>query len=114
LAAEAVDGWLVARADGLGTDQLRELANQVRRLGGLQTVVLGGSPDGSRAALVALAAKDGPATAPDLISEAARTVGGGGGGKDPERAVAGGKDSSRLDEALDQVRSRLSALSETT
>jgi alanyl-tRNA synthetase len=114
LAAEAVDGWLVARADGLGTDQLRELANQVRRLGGLQTVVLGGSPDGSRAALVALAAKDGPATAPDLISEAARTVGGGGGGKDPERAVAGGKDSSRLDEALDQVRSRPSALSETT
>ncbi len=51
--SEAVDGWLVARADGLTTDQLQELANQVRQLGGLQTVVLGGSPDGTRAALVA-------------------------------------------------------------
>ena len=69
--------------------------------------MLGGSPDGSRAALVALAAKDGPATAPELIAPAARTVGGGGGGKDPERATAGGKDASRLDEALDQIRARL-------
>jgi len=109
LAAEAVDGWLVARADGLGTDQLRELATQVRQVGGLQTVVLGGSPDGSKASLVALAAKGSADTAPDLISEAARTVGGGGGGKDPERAVAGGKDARRLDEALDQIRSRLRA-----
>ncbi len=46
-------------------------------------------------------------TAPELIAPAARTVGGGGGGKDPERATAGGKDASRLDEALDQIRTRL-------
>ena len=39
----------------------------MRQLGGLQTVVLGGSPDGTRVALVALAAKDGPVTAPELI-----------------------------------------------
>ncbi len=108
LADGAVDGWLVARADGLPANQLQELANQVRQLGGLQTVVLGGSPDGARAALVALAAKGGPATAPQLIGEAARLVGGGGGGKDPERATAGGRDASRLDEALDQIRTRLS------
>jgi alanyl-tRNA synthetase len=107
LADGAVDGWLVARADDLDAQQLQELANQVRQIGGLQTVVLGGSPDGSRVALVALAAKGGVATAPELISEAARTVGGGGGGRDPERATAGGRDASRLDEALDQVRARL-------
>ena len=48
-------------------------------------------------------------TAPELIAEAARTVGGGGGGKNPEQAMAGGKDATRLDEALDQVRARLGA-----
>jgi alanyl-tRNA synthetase len=108
LATAAVDGWLVARVDGLGPDQLRQLANQVRQLGGLRTVVLGGSPDGSKAALVALAEKGDPVSAPELISDAARTVGGGGGGKNPEQAMAGGRDASRLDEALEQIRARLS------
>jgi alanyl-tRNA synthetase len=109
LASTAVDDWLVARVDGLGPDRLRQLANQVRQIGALHTVVLGGSPDGSRAALVALAGKGDRLSAPELISDAARTVGGGGGGKNPEQAMAGGKDASRLDEALDQVRARLGA-----
>jgi alanyl-tRNA synthetase len=107
LAEGAVDGHLVARVDGFGPDQLRELAVLVRQAGGLQTVVLGGSPDGAKASLVALVAKGGAPTAPELISEAARTVGGGGGGKNPEQAMAGGKDASRLDEALDQIRRAL-------
>jgi alanyl-tRNA synthetase len=107
LAASAVDGWLVERVDGLGPDQLRRLAGHVRQVGGLRTVVLGGSPDGSRAALVALAGKDDAITAPELLSEAARTVGGGGGGKNPEQAMAGGRDAGRLDEALAQIRARL-------
>jgi alanyl-tRNA synthetase len=104
LADEAVDGRLVARVDGFGADQLRELALLVRQAGGLQTVVLGGTPDGAKAALVALVAKGYEPTAPELISDAARTVGGGGGGKNPEQAMAGGKDAGRLDEALDQIR----------
>jgi alanyl-tRNA synthetase len=107
LAAGAVDGWLVARADGLDPAQLQTLAQQVRDAGHLQTVVLGGSPDGSRAALVALTAKGGPRTAPELLSEAARTVDGGGGGKNPESATAGGRNAGRLDEALDLIRARL-------
>ena len=49
---------LVARADGLAADQLRDLATQVRALDGVHTVVLGGSPDGVKVALVALVAKD--------------------------------------------------------
>lgn len=107
LASEASNGWLVARADGLAPDLLRELANQVRQLGSLNTVVLGGTPDGEKAALVALVAKGESPSAPDLIADAARTVGGGGGGKNPEQASAGGRDASKLDEALEQVRELL-------
>ncbi|MGH9114253.1 MAG: alanine--tRNA ligase [Acidimicrobiales bacterium] len=108
LAAQAVDGWLVARVDGVAQDQLRALASQVRKEASLSTVVLGGSPDGAKAALVALVAKGSSPSAPELISDAARTVGGGGGGRNPEQAMAGGRDVARLDEALDQVRARLS------
>jgi alanyl-tRNA synthetase len=100
----AVDGQVVARVDGMAQDQLRELAVQLRQAGQLQTVVLGGTPDGEKAALVALVAKGVTPTAPDLIAPAARTVGGGGGGRNPEQAMAGGRDPSRLDEALDQIR----------
>jgi alanyl-tRNA synthetase len=52
---------------------------------------------------VAAVTKDGGLNAAELIAESARTVGGGG-GKSPELAVAGGRDASRLDEALDQAR----------
>jgi alanyl-tRNA synthetase len=105
----AVDGHLVARVNGLAPEQLRELAALARSAGSLNTVVLGGSPDGSKASLVALVAKGASPTAPELIAEAARTVGGGGGGKNPEQAMAGGRDAGRLDEALDQIRRTLSA-----
>ena len=107
IAHGATDGWVVARADGLSQDQLRELAAQVRQAGSFQAVVLGGSPDGSKASLVALVSKGATPSAPDLIADAARTVGGGGGGRNPEQALAGGRDASRLDEALEQVRAKL-------
>ncbi len=57
LAASATDGRLVTRVDGLGPDQLRELASQVRQAGQLNTVVLGGTPDGEKVSLVAVVAK---------------------------------------------------------
>jgi alanyl-tRNA synthetase len=44
--------------------------------------------------------------ASDLIADAARIVGGGG-GRDPDLAAAGGNDPSRLDEALASVRAKL-------
>jgi alanyl-tRNA synthetase len=108
LAGEAVDGRVVARVDGLPADQMRELAAQVRQAGNLDTVVLGGTPDGEKVSLVAVVAKGGQPTAPELIAPAARTVGGGGGGKNPEQAMAGGRDPSRIDDALEQVRAALS------
>ena len=102
LVGSAVDGAVVARRDGLVPDQLRNLAQSVRSQGGLRVVVLGGSPDGSSASLVISA--DGTAShAGELVRQIAPLLGGGGGGK-PELAVAGGKDPSGIDRALDEAR----------
>ncbi|HEX2038530.1 MAG TPA: alanine--tRNA ligase, partial [Acidimicrobiales bacterium] len=106
LAEAAVDGRVVARRDGLGPDQLRELALAVRDEPGVQAVVLVGTPDGERVSLVAAVAKDGGLQAGPLVAEAAKAVGGGGGGKG-DVAVAGGKDVSGIDRALEAVRSAL-------
>jgi alanyl-tRNA synthetase len=103
LAAAAVDGVVVARVDGLARDDLRSLGVAVRDQPGIRAVVLIGAPEGGGVALVSAATADGGFDAGSLIAEAARTVGGGG-GKNPELAVAGGKDPSRIDEALDQAR----------
>ncbi len=103
LASGAVDGVVVARVDGTTRDDLRDLALAVRDQSGVRAVVLGGAPEGGGVALVAAVAKDSGLLASDLIAGAARTVGGGG-GKNPDLAVAGGREPSRLDEALDQAR----------
>jgi len=105
LAAGAVDGGVVARVDGLDAGALRELAAAVRELG-VAVVVLGGSPTGEGATLVAAVAKDSGRAAVDVIADAARTVGGGAGGRG-DMATAGGKLPARIDEALDQVREAL-------
>jgi alanyl-tRNA synthetase len=103
LAAAAVEGVVVARVDGLAPDEVRDLAVAVRQQPGVRAAVIGGEkPDGG-VALAAAATREGGLHAGDLIAEAARTIKGGG-GKGPELAQAGGKDASRLDEALDQVR----------
>ena len=103
LAARAVDGVVVARVDGMSRDDVRDLALAVRDKPGVQAVVLGTAPEGGGVTLVAAAVKDSGFDAGKLIADAARTVKGGG-GKSADFAVAGGKDPSRLDEALDQAR----------
>ena len=103
LASAAVDGVVVARVDAVDRDDLRNLAVAVRDSAGVRAVVLGGEPAGGGVALVAAVTKDGGLNAAELIALPARTVGGGG-GKSPELAVAGGRDASRLDEALNQAR----------
>jgi alanyl-tRNA synthetase len=108
LAAAAVEGVVVARVDGLAPDEVRDLAVAVRQQPGVRAAVIGGEkPDGG-VALAAAATREGGLHAGELIAEAARTVKGGG-GKGPELAQAGGKDASRLDEALDQVRAAAGA-----
>jgi alanyl-tRNA synthetase len=113
LVAEATQGVVVARRDGLAPDLLRDLAQSIRRTGGLRAVVLGGSPDGERAALAVAAdrtagheADGGQVHAGDLVKQVAPLLGGGGGGS-PEVAVAGGKEPSGIDRALDEARRAL-------
>jgi alanyl-tRNA synthetase len=86
--------------------QLQELATNVRAEPGVRVVVLGGSPAAGKAALVAAVAEGTDLVASDLIADAARIVGGGG-GRNPELAAAGGNDPGRLDEALASVRAKL-------
>ena len=94
-----------ARRDGLDPDALRDLAQTVRTTAGLRAVVLGGSPDGTKASLAVSADRSGddPVHAGELVKQIAPLLGGGGGGS-PEMAVAGGKDPSGLDRALDEAR----------
>jgi len=105
LAAMAVDGVVVARRDSVSRDDLRELAVALRDRPGMRAVVLGGAPEGGGVALVAATTRQSGLAAYDLIVDAARTVGGGAGkGKNAELSMAGGRDPSKLDEALDQAR----------
>ena len=103
LAGTAVDGVVVARVDGLDRDGLRDLAVAVRDADGVRAVVVIGEPEGGGVGLVATVSPDSELNAGELIADAAKTVGGGG-GKSPDLAVAGGRDPSKIDEALDQAR----------
>jgi alanyl-tRNA synthetase len=87
--------------------QLLDLANRVQsKLGGESVIVVLGGDFGEKAGLVALASKDVAGrgfSAGSLIREIAPLIGGGGGGRD-DMAQAGGKDPSKLDEALAAAR----------
>jgi alanyl-tRNA synthetase len=99
LAATATDGVVVERVDGLAPNELRDLALAVRSVEGMEVVVLIGQ---STTGGVSIAAATKPGLGLDaasLIRDAARAVGGGGGGKG-DVATAGGKDPSGIDEAL--------------
>jgi alanyl-tRNA synthetase len=99
LAAAAVDGIVVTRVDDLAPGDLRELALAVRQQPGVEIVVLGGVSDTGGVSLVSAVTPGSGKVAGDLIKDAARAVGGGGGGKG-DVATAGGKNPEGLDEAL--------------
>ena len=98
LAVRATDGVCVERVDGLSPGELRDLAVAVRQAG-VDIVILGGVSSTGGVSLVSAVGPASGRSAGDLIRDAARMVGGGGGGKG-DVATAGGKDASRLDEAL--------------
>ncbi len=100
LAGSAVDGVVITRVDGLGRDEMKDLAAAIRDRDGVNAVVLGGAPDGGGAALVAAVDPSGPLEAGALLADAAKAIKGGG-GKGAELAMAGGKDPGGVDEALD-------------
>ncbi|MFL5883421.1 MAG: alanine--tRNA ligase, partial [Actinomycetota bacterium] len=102
--AKEADGWLVVeRVPEAGGDDLRRIASAVRdRVGAGPGVVVLGSEVQAKAAMVALLTTDlaaSGAAARDVLARAAKAVGGGAGGKG-DLASAGGRDPSRLDEAL--------------
>ncbi|MGF1598229.1 MAG: alanine--tRNA ligase [Acidimicrobiales bacterium] len=99
LARGAVDGIVISRVDGLGRDEMKDLAVAVRNNEGVRAVVLGGAPDGGGAALVAAVRSDSGLEAGSLIAEAAKAIKGGG-GRGADVAMAGGKDPGGIDDAL--------------
>ena len=94
---------LVRRLEEMDAGVLRTLADQLRDRLGSGVVVLGGTNQG-KVLLLAAVTKDLSARIPagGIIREIAPIVGGGGGGR-PDFAQAGGRDPSRLDEALERV-----------
>jgi alanyl-tRNA synthetase len=106
--AEREDGRaiVVTRADGLGMDELRQLATETRNhLDRQAVVVVGASTDDGKAQLVAAVTTDlveGGLEARSVLQEAAGIVGGGAGGRG-DLAQAGGREASRLDDALAQA-----------
>ena len=99
LAATADAGVVVQRVDGLDTGDLRDLALAVRNERDVEIVVLGGVTSAGGVSLVAAVRPAIGIQAASLIKDAAKAVGGGGGGKG-DVATAGGRDPAGIDEAL--------------
>jgi alanyl-tRNA synthetase len=112
LAAEAADvgGVKVVAARSSASDQesLLRLAERVRGKLGDAAVVLGGASDGKVAlvAMVSDAAVERGVSAAEVVRDAAKLVGGGGGGR-ANVAQAGGRDAARLDDALAAARAAI-------
>ncbi|MGN6257913.1 MAG: alanine--tRNA ligase [Solirubrobacterales bacterium] len=89
--------------------QLLDLANRVQSKIEQPSVVVLGGEFGGKAGLVALVSKEAVGSglaAGSIIREIAPIVGGGGGGRD-DMAQAGGKDPSKLDDALAAARAAI-------
>ena len=96
---------LVARVEVESADELRAVGDRLRRQLGSAFITLGAVID-ERPNLLAAATDDvveRGLRADEVVRTVAALVGGGGGGR-PQLAQAGGRDASRLDEALDAAR----------
>ncbi len=91
------------KVDGVDASMLRELAENAGAKIGSGVVVLGLASNG-KASLVAVVSQDlrKRLDAGKIIKKVAELVGGSGGGR-PDFAQAGGKDSEKLEEALQAV-----------
>ncbi|KQL48871.1 alanine--tRNA ligase [Brevibacillus choshinensis] len=103
---QQVDGMnvLAARVSAVDMDNLRGMVDELKNKLGSAVIVLG-AVDGDKVNLVAGVTKDlmdQGVHAGKIIKEVATRCGGGGGGR-PDMAQAGGKDPSKLQEALDAV-----------
>src|SRR5829696_6154205 len=103
LAAEAVDGVVVARRDGVTPPELKDLATAVRDQPGVRGVVLAGAPPKGGVSLIAAVRRDSGLDASVLLAEASKAVGGGA-PKDKLLAQGGGRSPEHIDAALDLAR----------
>jgi alanyl-tRNA synthetase len=103
LATKAEDGVVVTQVDGLSAADLRDLALAIRQQTGIRAAILIGVTDTGGVSLVAAANPDSGLEAGALIKDAARAVGGGGGGKG-DVATAGGKNVEGIAEAISITR----------
>jgi alanyl-tRNA synthetase len=102
---QSVDGanFVVSRVDGVDGKQLREIADTIKEKLGSAVVVLASAND-TNVNLVAAVTQDLTRRyhAGKIIKELASMVGGGGGGR-ADFAQAGGKEPSKLDDALSRA-----------
>lgn len=94
----------VARVDGTTPDSLRSMGDELKHKGE-DTVGVIASALGEKASIVAVCGSTAVAKgvkAGDVVREVAKLAGGGGGGR-PDSAMAGAKDISKLDDALEAV-----------
>jgi len=107
LVAQATDGAVIVRRDGLSNDDLRRLAQEtVRRLGSGVVALAGTGPDGIKAGIAVAVSKDlteRGVSADTIAGPAARALGGGV-GKGTDTVVGGGPNADRVDDALRLVR----------
>ncbi|HOT79660.1 MAG TPA: alanine--tRNA ligase [Microthrixaceae bacterium] len=102
----AVDGVLVARIESETRDEVRDLAVSLRDRPGMKAVVLISSPGGKGVAVAAAVDPESGLNAGEIIADAVKAVGGGG-GKGEHLATAGGRNADGIDEALQLARAAL-------
>jgi alanyl-tRNA synthetase len=92
------------KLQGVEPGAMRGIADQIRQKHGSVVVALGSAVGEGKAALLVAVTPDlvSKIKAGEIIKQIAPIVGGSGGGR-PDFAQAGGRDSSRLDEALEKV-----------
>ncbi len=99
LVDNVIDGVISQRIEGIGREELKQLTLHLRDSKQVEAVILGTVLNGGGVAIAAAVSKESSNNAAYLIAEAAKLIKGGG-GKGKDFAMAGGKDSEALDEAL--------------
>ncbi len=102
---------VTAKLDGLDINALRNASDTLKNKVGSGVVILASSKD-DKVNLIVSATKDAVDAgihSGNIIKEAARACGGGGGGR-PDMAQAGGKDPSGMDKALEIARERAASM----
>ncbi|TCP56011.1 alanyl-tRNA synthetase [Tumebacillus sp. BK434] len=104
--------FLAAKLDGVDMDGLRGIADDMKNRIESGVIVLGAAQGEDKVSFVVAVTKDlngRGIQAGKIVKEVAAITGGGGGGR-PELAQAGGKDVSKLQEALDQASAILASM----